>query len=184
MKKKFWAIPVALAAVLCVVVLSACGGPALEDHIRADISESLSSISPESEGFMQALTADTENFEMLGIDPTDFATAYLDGYSYEIGDVTVDDDAGEATVDVTVNIKSLDGVLADYIDRVQQWSADSPDEPGDEETVYLKCGELLMDALNEAEPKESNVTFTYKDNGNGEWTLTEDAGSVLLDAMK
>lgn len=108
MKKKFWAVPMALVAVLCTVLLTACGGPKVEDLIRDDLNEGLSAISADDDDFMEGLEQGADgSFEQLGIDPHEFAEAYLDGYAYEIGEITVDKDAGKATAEVTIHMKSL-----------------------------------------------------------------------------
>lgn len=187
MKKKFWAVPMALAAVLCTVLLTACGGPKVEDLIRDDLNEGLSAISADDDDFMEGLEQGADgSFEQLGIDPHEFAEAYLDGYAYEIGEITVDKDAGKATAEVTIHMKSLSGILSDFATRFQEWvEGVDPSTLSGEEEIYLKGGEVLMDATKEAEAKESNVTFTYSyDEDDNSWSIDEDTAEVLLSAME
>ena len=187
MKKKFWAIPMALVAVFCTVLLTACGGPKVEDLIRDDLNEGLSAISADDDDFMEGLEQGADgSFEQLGIDPHDFATAYLDGYTYEIGDITVDKDAGKATAEVTIHMKSLSGILSDFATRFQEWvEGVDPSELSSEEEIYFKGGEILMDATKEAEAKETTVTFTYSyDEDDNSWSVDEDTAEVLLSAME
>lgn len=46
MKKKFWVMPLAAIAVVCTVLLSACGGPSVEELIREDVEKAFSESPP------------------------------------------------------------------------------------------------------------------------------------------
>lgn len=188
MKKRFWAVSMALVAVFCTVLLSACGGPSVEDLIRDDIIAGMDAISPDSEEFMEGLEQGADgSFETLGIDSTEFAEAYLDGYSYEIGDINVDKDAGKATAEVTVRMKSLTEIMGNFATSFQEWiEGVDPSTLSGEEDLYLKGGEILMQATKDAEAKESTITFAYTrdDDDQNSWSIDDDAASVLLGAME
>lgn len=97
MKKKFWVMPLAAIAVVCTVLLSACGGPSVEELIREDVEKAFSEVSADNEDLMDAMVASSDGaFEQLGLDTKEFAEAYLDGFGHEIKEVVVDEEAGTA----------------------------------------------------------------------------------------
>ena len=66
-------------------------------------------------------------FEQLGIDPKEYAKSYLEGFDYKIGDVTVDEDKGTATAEVTITCKSMNQIVEDFATQYQEKVAASID---------------------------------------------------------
>ena len=99
MKKRFWTIPLMVLAVACTVFLGGCGGPSVEELIREDLETAFSEVSPDNEELLTAMTDSSDGgFETLGIDTQEFAKAYLDGFTHEIKEVAVDEEAGTALI--------------------------------------------------------------------------------------
>ncbi len=104
MKKRFWTIPLMVIAVACTVFMGGCGGRSVEVLIRDDLEPAFSEVSPDNEELLTAMTDSSDGgFETLGIDTQEFAKAYLDGFTHEIKEVAVDEEAGSA--DATVVLK-------------------------------------------------------------------------------
>lgn len=53
-------------------------------------------------------------FETLGIDTQEFAKAYLDGFTHEIKEVAVDEEADTADATVVLKMKSLTAIMSEF----------------------------------------------------------------------
>ena len=107
MKKKLLLAPLMAVLVACVVVLSGCGGPSVEELITEDLTTQFDEVKNGGDDFLSGLEeASGDEFEQLGIDPKEYAKTYLEGFDYKIGDVTVDEDKGVATAEVSITCKS------------------------------------------------------------------------------
>lgn len=185
MKKRLLAAPLAIAAIACTVLLGACGGPSIEELIRTDLTEAFDSISPDNEEFVDSLTDSTGgSLEILDLSAEDFAKGYFDGFEYEIGDISVEEKAGTASARVKVKMKSITDAMADFTADYEAWimSIDPSAVPSEEE-LYAKGGELMMASIAETPAEESDITFTYSKNENGEWEPSEGADEAILGAM-
>lgn len=108
MKKKLLLAPLMAVLVACVVVLSGCGGPSVEELITEDLTTQFDEVKNGGDDFLSGLEeASGDEFEQLGIDPKEYAKTYLEGFDYKIGDVTVDEDKGVATAEVSITCKSM-----------------------------------------------------------------------------
>lgn len=185
MKKRLWAVPLMALAVVCTLVLSACGGPSVEQQIRDDLTEAFSEISPDNEEMIEAITSSSDGaFEQMGIDPKEFAQAYFDGFTHDIKSVEVDEDAGTATAVVAVKMRSFSAVMADFMTEFQAYMEGiDPSTVETEDELYAKAGELLMTAVQSAELAETDCTFTYEKDEDGAWSATEGAETAILEAM-
>lgn len=186
MKKKFWAMPLVLIAAVCVALLSACGGPSVEELIREDLTTEFDAVNPQDEDLLASMEASSEgSFEQLGIDIQDFAEAYLGDFTYEIGDIVVDEEAGTADATVTVSMKSMSAILEEFTTQFEEWIAtvDLSTMSSDEE-LYLKAGEILLDVTAATESTESDVVITYSKDSEGTWVADEDAAAAILEAME
>lgn len=186
MKKRLWAIPCMLMAAMCLALLSACGGPSVEELIREDLTTAFEEISPEDENLVNAMVDSSgDGFDQLGIDPQDFATEYLDGFEYEIKDIAVDEEAGTAEATVAVKMKSLTAIMSKFGKSFQEFASNlDVSSVQSEEEVYAQAGELLMDAVGETEPSETDCVFTYTKAEDNSWSATEDTETEILKAMQ
>ena len=70
MKKKLLLAPLMAALVACVVLLSGCGGPSVEELITNDLTSQFDEIKNGGDDFLSGLEkASGDEFEQLGIDP-------------------------------------------------------------------------------------------------------------------
>lgn len=186
MKKQLWTMPLMLIAAVCVVLLSACGGPSVEQLIREDLVKEFDAVNAEDEDLLAAMESTSDgSFEQLGINIPEFAEAYLDGYTYEIGEIEVDEKAGTAEATVTVSLKSISGILNEFATQFEEWvSSIDMTTLSSEDELYLKAGEILLDVTKSTDVTTSDVTFTYTKDSEGTWVADEGAATAVLEAMQ
>lgn len=182
MRKPLLSTLVALVAA-CVVALSGCGGPSVEDMIRTDLTEQLDEIKAGEEDFLDEVEASAgESFAQLGVDPAQFAQSYLDGFTYTIDEVTVEDTT--ATAKVTMTLKSMGDIISafetTFADRVGELDLAALT---DEQQLYTLGGEVLTEVTEAAEPREVTCEFTYTKDDDGEWSCDDSAETEMMNAM-
>ena len=84
MKKKLLLAPLMAVLVACVVVLSGCGGPSIEELITEDLTTQFDEVKNGGDDFLSGLEeASGDEFEQLGIDPKEYAKTYLEGFDFK-----------------------------------------------------------------------------------------------------
>ena len=145
MKKKLLLAPLMAVLVACVVVLSGCGGPSVEELITEDLTTQFDEVKNGGDDFLSGLEeASGDEFEQLGIDPKEYAKTYLEGFDYKIGDVTVDEDKGVATAEVSITCKSMNKIVEDFSTQYQEKVAALDTVPSDDE-LYKMAGQVMVD---------------------------------------
>lgn len=185
MRKLLRSTPFIALALACSVCLSACGGPSTEGLIRQNLTEAFDEVNPQDEELLKSVEeSGGGQFELLDIDPEAFMEAYLDGFTYEITDIAVDEENKIATGTVDVEMKSVTEIMAEFSTAFEDYiSSIDPAAVPSEEELFQKGGELLMQAVTDAKPQKSEVIIDYKKNDDGEWEPEEDAEMALIDAM-
>ncbi len=180
MKKKLLLAPLMAVLVACVVLLSGCGGPSVEELITKDLTTQFDEVKNGGDDFLAGLEeASGDEFEQLGIDPKEYAKSYLEGFDYKIGDVTVDEDKGTATAEVTITCKSMNQIVEDFATQYQEKVAALDSMPSDDE-LYKMAGQVMVDVTKAAKTKDTKVTFKYSCNDDGEWSADDSATRQLV----
>lgn len=181
--KKILLVPIMMLAALCLVVLPGCGGPSVEDLIRQDLTEQLDEIKEGGDDFLDEIVeASGEDFQTLGIDAKEFAKAYLDGFDYSIGDISVDDKTATATVDIT--IKSLQDIMNNFQTQfADQLGSLDLSAQEDEQGLYTMAGEVLMQVVQEAQPRTVTCNLPYSCDDEGVWSEDDAAETELMNAL-
>ena len=183
MKKKLLLAPLMAALVACVVLLSGCGGPSVEELITNDLTSQFDEIKNGGDDFLSGLEeASGDEFEQLGIDPKEYAKSYLEGFDYKIGDVTVDEDKGTATAEVTITCKSMNKIVEDFATQYQEKIAALDTLPS-EDDLYKMAGQVMVDVTKAAKTKDTKVTFKYSANKDNEWSADDSATTEMMNAM-
>ena len=183
MKKKLLLAPLMAALVACVVLLSGCGGPSVEELITNDLTSQFDEIKNGGDDFLSGLEeASGDEFEQLGIDPKEYAKSYLEGFDYKIGDVTVDEDKGTATAEVTITCKSMNKIVEDFATQYQEKIAALDTMPS-EEDLYKMAGQVMVDVTKAAKTKDTKVTFKYSAHEDNEWSADDSATTEMMNAM-
>ena len=123
-----------------------------------------------------------DEFEQLGIDPKEYAKTYLEGFDYKIGDVTVDEDKGVATAEVSITCKSMNKIVEDFSTQYQEKVAALDTVPSDDE-LYKMAGQVMVDVTKATEPRKTTVIFKYTCNDDGEWSADDSVNSEMMDAI-
>lgn len=183
MKKKLLLAPLMAALVACVVLLSGCGGPSVEELITNDLTSQFDEIKNGGDDFLSGLEeASGDEFEQLGIDSKEYAKSYLEGFDYKIGDVTVDEDKGTATAEVTITCKSMNKIVEDFATQYQEKIAALDTMPS-EDDLYKMAGQVMVDVTKAAKTKDTKVTFKYSANKDNEWSADDSATTEMMNAM-
>ena len=179
---------VAVLAVACGLALGACSsGPSAEDIIREDIATNLDDVKNMDDATLDGLARQigSVGLEEYGIDTGTLITSMIDGFDYSIESVEVEDDT--ATASVTVTVKSMtefmnfdyDVMADDIVDAVTSGEIDTTDQ----DAFNAWVGEYIMGMIDDLEPVEKDITFTYV-NGEDGWELDEssvnDAAQIFL----
>lgn len=107
-----------------------------------------------------------------GVDPTELATAMIDGFDYTPDYVFGSGDEAEANYDV--NVRSLADILDALYDELIEMNSEVYSGDMTEQEVYAKVGTALMNAVKNTDPDESyfDVDVEMK---NGKWQLDLDS---------
>ena len=172
MKKKLLLAPLMAALVACVVLLSGCGGPSVEELITNDLTSQFDEIKNGGDDFLSGLE------EASG----EYAKSYLEGFDYKIGDVTVDEDKGTATAEVTITCKSMNKIVEDFATQYQE-KVTALDTMPSEDDLYKMAGQVMVDVTKAAKTKDTKVTFKYSANEDNEWSADDSATTEMMNAM-
>ncbi len=186
MKKRLFAVPMVAVAGVCLSLLAGCNaGPAPEEVIKKDLESQFADISADNEDFIASIEeGGGEDMKQLGIDSAEFGEAYLDGFTYEIGDITVDDKEGTATAVVTVEMKTMADILTDFqADFEEQLATLDMSTIESQDDLFKLGGEILMQSVKDAEPQEAECEFEYEKNDEGAWEIQDSAADELINAM-
>lgn len=154
-----------------------------EELITEDLTTQFDEVKNGGDDFLSGLEeASGDEFEQLGIDPKEYAKTYLEGFDYKIGDVTVDEDKGVATAEVSITCKSMNKIVEDFSTQYQEKVAALDTVPSDDE-LYKMAGQVMVDVTKATEPRKTTVIFKYTCNDDGEWSADDSVNSEMMDAM-
>lgn len=182
MYKKMLLAPVMAIACVLTLVLAGCGGASAEDLIRENIESYMGEIDGANEEFVAGLEASAgEDLEQLGLSADEFAAAYLDGYGYEIGDITVDGET--ATAEITITVKSYSDIMTTFQNDFYEWAYSVDASSVTQEDIYQQAGQMLLDATNSAEPVSTTVEVGYTQNSDGDWEMDSSSQTELASVV-
>ena len=183
MKKKMLLAPLMAMLALCVFALAGCGGPSVESLITDDLTQQFDEIKNGGDDFLAGLEkASGDDFKQLGIDTKKYAKSYLDGFDYKIGDVTVDEDKGTATAEVTITCKSMKQIVSDFATKYQEEVAALDTTPS-EDDLYKLAGKVMVQVTKDAKPKKTKATFKYTKDKDDAWSADDSATTEMMNAM-
>lgn len=183
MKKRRAFLSTLMVAIALVIGLSACGGPSDAELIRTDLEEYFGKTEEATDQFAEGLESSAgEDLDTLGITEDEFTEAYLDGYDYEIGEITVDGDT--ATAEVTLSIKSMGDIMTDFQSEFTDWvySVDAS-EVTSEDDLYKQAGQILLQVTKDAPATETTHEVKYSKNSDGEWEMDSDSESEIMSSI-
>lgn len=161
---------VALVGVVALVLaagLVACGGKSNEEVIREGVTQEFESIKNLDDATLdEILGGFTESADLseYGIDNAEFCKSWLSGFDYTVDDVVVDGD--NATVTVSVTIKSLEEALTNWQSKMEELAGSEEYASMTTEDLYAAIGTSLMESLDTASMSNETVELPYTLNGN------------------
>lgn len=157
--------------------------PSDEELIISDVDSYFEADDDMRSGFIAGLeNGSGSELDQLGISADEFADAYLDGYGYEVGTVTVDGDTAE--VEVTVTIKPYAEIMSTFESNFSAWAESvDPSTITSEDQVYQKAGEMLMAAAQAAEPEAYDATLTFSQDSSGVWWMDSSSEYELMSIL-
>lgn len=182
-----------VAAVAAVVVIVAAvfafmpSGPSVEELIRSDISGQLDLITdPTSDDYREMIEDIGEDggLSQFGVSTEDFVASMFDGFSYEITSVEVDEEAGTAVAHVSMTVKSFADIMPRFEELLYELQTDPSVIGLGEDELYARVGELMMQAVDETEAKQSDLDLQYYRDSDGAWeeddSVADEVASALL----
>jgi hypothetical protein len=171
---------IALAALMSLTLLFALAGcgPKDEEVIRDGLAEQLDTFKdPNSTTWTGFSEAEGASLEAIGLNMPDIVAALIDGYSYEIGTITVD--GNKATATVTITCKQLVPAVTASSDEL---NADEMNIGLTEEELYPKYAEAVMRNLTAAQPTTTTLTISFNKNDNI-WSEATGAQNSIANAF-
>lgn len=185
MKRRLLLVPVMLVSLASTLMLGGCGGASAEDLIREDLQSYFGDIDAANETFVETLESSAgDELKQLDISAQDFADAFLGGFGYDIGTITVDGDT--ATAQVTVSLKSYSDIMTTFQSEFTDWmyGLDSSEVADmSEEDVYKQAGQMLIDVTNETEATQREFEVVYTRNSDGDWEMDSSSSAEMATAF-
>lgn len=174
LRRRLVAAVAAGAALLLCALLAACAASP-EEAVRQDLSKRLEQVKTGDDEFSSAFQkAVGSDLGALGIDPKEFQEAYLSGFDYAVGDVTVTDDT--AIAKVTLTRRPIGRAVNDFLEKFQEEVAASGET--DAEKLNKEAGALLVKQVKALKNEQVEANITYKKDGDT-WKM-DDAGTQAL----
>lgn len=175
---------IAVCACALCFALTACG-PSDEDQAKEALDAQLGQLVNPSDDTISQLANEANmsgqsSFSTLNIDSTAFVKSWLNGFSYEIGDVSVS--GNTATANTSVTCKQLYVIMTGWSGSFETDALNQNFSTIDE--VYSYAGKTFMDAIDSADPVTTQVTFTLE-KSDGNWTFADSTENdqALADAL-
>ena len=188
MKRKTLACLICSVLAVGMLSLTGCGsssgsGNSDQDAISKDLTSQLASF--ESSGrqkIAEELKANDSSFKTLGIDSGDFANELLDGFTYGIGAISVNSEAGTATAEVNLTSKTVGSVLTALVNNIPSAVSNlTADDISSEDKINKVIGKQLMEAAKSAEMETTTFSVTYSKTGDS-WTM-DDLETLIYKAL-
>ena len=163
-------------AIVCMtlagsLMLISCG-PNDEEIIRNGITQELEPLRQSDASAIATMVESSSAQALTGfsIDPTSFYAAYLQGFDYEVGKITVEKD--NATVALTVTGKSFTTIANMLAEQTAVLDADESLANSDEAETNAAVGSLLANVVQQA-PAESRSLDVHYEKKDKAWVLTD-----------
>lgn len=175
-----------MCALTCVLALTACSAASTaQEKARQAVEAEFSKISSLDESTLSEMLASAgsdslQSLTSAGIDPLSFMKSYFGGFTYKIGDVTVDEDAGTGTVKVTVSCKSLQSIAGDMSSTFQEKLSELGQDGLTEDKVKSVFGDALSDAVDAASNRDVEVDIPVEKSSDGSWVISDAADDQVF----
>lgn len=183
--KRLWmALAAGVAALVMALTLVGCG-PSDEEAIKKAVDSEMGVIvNPDEETIStlaeEASAGSAGALTTMGIDSTELVKSWIDGFAYEVGEITVDGDTATAAVNITC--KQLGPVLTTWQTNFEANAQSKGFTTMDE--IYAYAGQTIMEELNAAQPTTTEVSLELEKDGSN-WVVSQGTANetALMNAM-
>jgi hypothetical protein len=117
-----------------------------------------------------------ERSGMSGGMPTEVLSAWLDGYAFEIGEITID--GNSATAEISITCKQLYVATANTDDRI----ANEPSTATTQEEYTENINTILLNELGKLSPVTTKLVLTCEKTSNT-WTVSDESVTAYMNAL-
>jgi hypothetical protein len=160
------------ALMSCALAFALVGCTSDEQAIRNGLTTELDQFKdPNSALWKEITNSSADDFADMGLDSQTLISAWTEGFSFEVGEITVTGNTAQAQVSITSK------QLAAAMTAIQNMVPDDPSsaEQMTEAEITKKLGEEILNALNQSAPVTTEITIPCTKVGN-EWS--EDASAT------
>lgn len=162
MMKRIIAVVTALALMAGILAAIPGCGPNNEELIRQAVTEKYDAYKNADDAALSKIVTSLENDGLaeLGIDETEFVSAIVDGFDYNIDAVAVTGDTAKVTM--TFAGKSYTDLLSKIAETTATLANDPTFTEMSQEERLSKAGQMVMDSFNNLEIKNETVDLDYE----------------------
>lgn len=177
------AIAIAIATGFLLLALTGCG-PSNEERIEQAVSQPLEAIKAKDEATLTSLLSDNAKQQIsdIGIDPASYMSAYLDGFDYALGPITINKDT--ATVDLTITCKTTDSIFSALQQKATEDFESGASANNTEEQTKSEVAENTLDLINAAPPVQHDPITVTLHKVDKSWIVESDINGALLKALQ
>ncbi|QWT17673.1 hypothetical protein KPC83_00410 [Collinsella sp. zg1085] len=182
MKKIVLTSLMALVFAVCSFGLAGCSQKTIDEQIFEELDTGLKDVQSgalNSELAKSYTEASGFNAQEYGMDGTELIQALLRDFTYEIGEIKVDEGAGKASVTVNATSRNLQSAMKTFAEKLQHYIAE---HVGKEplEDMMKQTGPILIESIEETPTTKHEVIVPVTRSKTGEWEIDESAIAELL----
>ena len=155
---------IAIATGFLLLALTGCG-PSNEERIKQAVSQPLEAIKAKDEATLTSLLS-----------------AYLDGFDYALGPITINKDT--ATVDLTITCKTTDSIFSALQQKATEDFESGASANNTEEQTKSEVAENTLDLINAAPPVQHDPITVTLHKVDKSWIVESDINGALLKALQ
>ena len=155
-----------------------------EERIKQAVSQPLEAIKTKDEATLTSLLSDDAKQQIsdIGIDPASYMSAYLDGFDYALGPITINKDT--ATVDLTITCKTTDSIFSALQQKATEDFESGASANNTEEQTKSEVAENTLDLINAAPPVQHDPITVTLHKVDKSWIVESDINGALLKALQ
>lgn len=158
-------IALALAAAL-PLALAACGASgekAVHDAVTKEL-ESLKQLDDKALDQILGTAVASADYTQFGVKDREFFEAWMNGFEYSVGDVTVN--GNTAAVEVTITYKPMSAIIARFQNEITRFGFDGTTATMTQEELSKETGRILLDSCRSTPTATTSISLSYVKNGN------------------
>jgi hypothetical protein len=171
-----------LAALMsCALMFALVGCTSDEKAIRDGLTEELNQFKdPNSDLWKEIINSSGGNLDSMGLEAQALIAAWTEGFSFEVGEITIDGDSAQAKISITS--KQLLPAVTSATRVLETLVSDPSNNQMTMDEITARMGELILDELTKSTPATTEITIPCSKTGN-EWSEGAAATSEYTRAL-